>query len=188
MTTYCERKHSTGPVFLAAVSIWMLYLLALAVGCGKEASNGTNSEVDPVGSVPRPTPAAETPKFASFEGTWRGEVVQDDRKYLLRLSFSGDDELSADNRLVLASENSRGGWQEYPGAVCDYKYRATQTGSREGELVVTMVSLRIEGVERRISEKEKTPQTWPYRLKSADVMEITKHSGGQRRTFVMHRD
>lgn len=185
MQAHLQRHRPSKAVFPAAVAIGLSCLLALSVGCAKDAPDGTVSESNASADDRGATPSVESPQRPSFEGEWRGEVAQDDRKYLLLLSFAGHDELTTDLRLVLANDKSPGGWQEYPGPVCDCKYEVKQSGPNEGELVLRLVSLRIEGREKPLSDKNKAPQNWPYRVQSADAMEITTSSG---RTFVMQRE
>jgi len=169
MTTYCGSNHYTKAFVFVQACVSALCVAALAAGCGKNT-------------------AAPAGRRVYFEGNWKGILVQDPtRKYFLRLTFSGDAKMTADSRIILAKEGAPGGEQEYPGTVCDYEYEASETAANEGTLAATMTSKRIEGGEQ-IAKEDKAPQSWRFRVKSGDVLEIAKPSGAETKTFVLQRE
>ncbi len=178
MNIYSTRVIGLIVFFRACLAISLPCQVAMQVGCG----SGTPNVAAPTTELP------QRPQVQQLEGTWRGEVAQDDRKYVQILRFLSDSQLISDVRLALLCDSSRESWQEYPGPVSEFRYQVRDTTGNEGELVVNMVSMQIEGKEQPLSSDRKTPQIWPYRVISTDVMEMTLSLGGQARAVVMRRE
>lgn len=126
---------------------------------------------------------------STFEGQWTGEVSPDaTRTYRMIITFDGPQKMIVDNRIELANDQSPGGRMESPGPVCEYRYERTEVASDQGSLVLTMTSLQVEGQDRALSDADRAPVTWEYRITGSGLMEITKPAPGGKRTYALHKD
>lgn len=154
----CLRKEQFDNHMLFTTSrVCLLWLIVLLHGCGKTGM--------------------------SFQGNWTAhKTIDSTRKHVLRLSFSGKNKMTVDARIILSDQHSPSGEQEYPGAICQYNYQASEMRDNEAILTLSMTSKRIEGVER-INDTDKSPRTWRYRVKSDHQMEITTET----MTYELHK-